>query len=89
MKKNHETQILQALEQYRFVYNIGGKIDPDRLYRLTTYGGMPAIQQDPDAPYFGMFGAELLNIIGKHFQQKICINADSALMHVHRNKEGR
>ena len=65
MKKNHETQILQALEQYRFVYNIGGKIDPDRLYRLTTYGGMPALQQDPNGPYLGMFGAELLNIIDR------------------------
>ena len=63
---NNTTQVLQALEQYRFIYNLGGKIEPDRLYRLTTYGGMPAIQQDPDAPYFGMFGAELLNIIPKN-----------------------
>lgn len=62
---NNTTQVLQALEQYRFIYNLGGKIDPDRLYRLTTYGGMPAIQQDHNAPYFGMFGAELLNIIDR------------------------
>ena len=62
---NNATQVLQALEQFKFIYNLGDKIDPDRLYRLTTYGGMPAIQQDPNAPYFGMFGAELLNIIDR------------------------
>ena len=61
----HNTETLQALERFRFIYNIGGKIEPDRLYRLTTYGGMPAIQQDPNGPYLGMFGEELLNIIAK------------------------
>lgn len=69
--KDQTQQVLQAIEQYRFIYNLGGQIDPDRLYRLTTYGGMPAIQQDPNGPYFGMFGAELLNIIDrpKRFEQ--------------------
>lgn len=67
---NNTTQVLQALEQFKFIYNLGGKIDPDRLYRLTTYGGMPAIQQDPNGPYFGMFGAELLNIIDRPIQYK-------------------
>lgn len=62
---NNTTQVLQALEQYRFIYNLDGKLDPDRLYRLTTYGGMPAIQQDPNGAYLGMFGAELINIIAK------------------------
>lgn len=62
---NNTTQVLQALEQFKFIYNLGDKIDPDRLYRLTTYGGMPAIQQDPNGSYFGMFGEELLNIIAK------------------------
>ena len=69
--KDHTHQVLQALERFRFIYNLGGKIEPDRLYRLTSYGGMPAIQQDPNGPYLGMFGAELLNIIDKHFQQKM------------------
>lgn len=64
--KDQTQEVLQALERFGFIYNIGGKIEPDRLYRLTTYGGIPAIQQDPTAPYFGMFGAELLSIIDRH-----------------------
>ena len=67
---DHHLKTLQALERFRFIYNIGGKIEPDRLYRLTTYGGMPAIQQDPAGPYLGMFGAELINIIDSHFNKR-------------------
>lgn len=66
----HHADTLEALERYGFIYNINGKIDPEKYYKLTTYGGIPAIQQDPRGQYLGMFGYELLCIIDRHNADK-------------------
>lgn len=50
---HHHAATLQALEQYRFILNLSRhKIDPNEYYRLTTYGNVPAIQQDPNWAIF-------------------------------------
>jgi|GEM_PF-6348109 len=66
MKHSIYSDVIAALKIYRQVLGLKkSDINPNKLYRLTTYDGMPALQDDPHGYYFGMFGAEILELLNQ------------------------